>query len=230
MRMVVAGMLGVLFGVLLGRLGPAQELSELKAEASERLENPDCETQTLGRDLAVLMGGGLQGMQSAPPPEPEFDEAELEAIWDQAEQDAEVLGEEAEAGLREAANDEELIRALQAAVELRRNQARAALVEDADPSDAQLDEFDVAVADMNESLQGLAQDLVDMLEEGETPGRRDAMVFAAEALDTMIDAEDRIWDSLDEGQRESVDEASIDPFSYVDQHLLGVLAELGESP
>ena len=169
-------------------------------------------------------------MQSVSQPEPEFDEAELEAMLDQAEQDAEAFGGEAEAELRGAANDDELMRALQAAVELRRNQARAALVEDADPSDAQLDDIDEAVADMNESLQGLAQDLVDMLEEGSTPGRRDAMVFAAEALDTMIDAEDRIWDSLDVEQRDAVDEASIDPFSYVDQSLLSVLAELGESP
>jgi len=230
MRILIAGMLGVLLGVLIGRVGPAQEISDLQAEHARIAEGADCEAQTLGRDLAVLMGGGLHGMQAAPPTEPEFDEAELEELLLKAEEDAEVLGEEAEAGLREAAGDDELIRALQAAVELRRNQARAALVEDADPSDDQLDELDAAVDDMNASLQGLAQDLVDMLEDGNAPGRRDAMVFAAEALDTMIDAEDRIWDSLDAGQRESVDDASIDPFSYVDQQLLAVLAELGESP
>ena len=65
MRLLIAGMLGVLLGVLIGRFGPAKEISELTAELAEKAEEVDCEAQTLGRDLAVLMGSGMQA--PAPP-------------------------------------------------------------------------------------------------------------------------------------------------------------------
>jgi len=232
MRLLIAGVLGVLLGVLVGRFGPAQEVSQLKAELSERAEKGDCGNQTLGRDLAVLMGSGMQGPARNSEPdlaEAEFQDAEIEEMLAQAEQEAEVLEEDVEKEIREALSDDEELDALRAALGLRRSQARAALIEDADPSGQQLAEIDEAVADMNASLESLAQDLVEMFEDGNEPGRRDAMVFAAEALDTMIAAEDHIWDALDADQRSDVEDASIDPFSYVDQALVGVLAALGES-
>ena len=230
MRRVIAVMVGLLLGVVLGRLGPASELAEFEARLAQAEAAADCEAQSLGRDLAALMGSGLATPPPRRAPPPAVDLEELEGELAEAEAEAEALREEAKADLkRELADDQEL-QAARAALALRRSQARAALIEDADPSDAQLADIDAAVDDMNASLEVLAQDLVDMFDQGGEPGRRDAMVFAAEALDTMIAPEDQIWDALDSDQRDAVDDGAVDPFSYVDEGIVDVLAALGDTP
>ena len=218
MRLVITLMLGVLLGVLAGRLGPATELAKVEQALAEAQAQPDCETRTLGRDLANLMKTGLPGdRRRAPPPEPD---ERLEQDLAEAEESAEELRREAREDLREGLSDD---------TELDAAQARASLVEDADPSDEQLGEIDSAVADMNDALEVLAQDLVDLMEDGQDPSRRDAMVFVAEALDTMIVAEDRIWDSLSPEQQGDVEDGAVDPFSHVDSGIIDVLAELGDA-
>ena len=230
MRMVMTGMVALLVGVVIGRLQPAQELAAAQAALADAQGAADCGAGTLGRDLAALMGGGLMpsGPRHTPPPPSQDDVAALEQELAETEAEAEILREEATQDLRQGLGNEAELSAARSALALRAAQARAALIEDADPSDAQLEAIDAAVADMNSSLEVLAQDLVQMFEGGGEPGRRDAMVFAAEALDTMIVAEDQIWDALDADQRDGVDDGSIDPFSYVDPGLVDVLAELGE--
>ena len=227
MRLVITLMLGVLLGVLAGRLGPATELAKVEQALAEAQAQPDCETRTLGRDLANLMKTGLPGdRRRAPPPEPD---ERLEQDLAEAEESAEELRREAREDLREGLSDDTELDAARAALDLRRAQARASLVEDADPSDEQLGEIDSAVADMNDALEVLAQDLDDLMEDGQDPSRRDAMVFVAEALDTMIVAEDRIWDSLSPEQQGDVEDGAVDPFSHVDSGIIDVLAELGDA-
>jgi hypothetical protein len=223
MRLVITAMVGLLLGGVIGRLGPASDLASLEAELAEARASADCETQSLGRDLAALMGSGLDTPQRRAPPEPPVD-------LDAGEAEAEAMREEMTGGLRREFGDDTELQVARTALALRKSQARAALVQDADPSDDQLADIDAAVDDMNASLEVLAQDLVDMFEEGGEPGRRDAMVFAAEALDTMIVTEDRIWDSLDDDQRDAVDDGAVDPFSYVDETIVDVLSALGETP
>ena len=99
-----------------------------------------------------------------------------------------------------------------------------------DLSEAQLANIDAAVETMNASLSVLADELVATLESGEEPSRRDAMAFAADALDTLINAEDQIYDALTPEQREAVEEGAIDPFSYVDPALVDKLGALGGQP
>ncbi|MBW2258030.1 MAG: hypothetical protein JRI25_25980 [Deltaproteobacteria bacterium] len=111
---------------------------------------------------------------------------------------------------------------------LRRVQARAALLEDADPDDEQLDAFDDAVADMNVALREIAEDVVDRVNEFGEPTRREMMIFAADTLDVLIEAEERMVSTLDEDQMGQVEDASVDPFSYVDPELLDLFAELDQ--
>ncbi len=228
MRRLLVGMVGILVGVVIGRLGPTEELSAIRAQLAEARSNADCEARGVGRDLAVLMGSGLSMPTGPGASSPEPDTEQLERELAEAEAEAELLKDEATQELRRELADDQELQAARTALALRRSQARAALIEGADPSDDQLETIDGAVEDMNASLEILAQDLVDMFEEGGEPGRRDAMVFAAEALDTMIAAEDRIWDALDSSQQASVEDGAIDPFSHVDPDLVDVLAQLGE--
>ena len=52
--------------------------------------------------------------------------------------------------------------------------------------------------------------------------------WGADALDTLVEAEDRISDALNSDQLEELDDGSLDPFSYVDPAIIDVLAALGE--
>ena len=115
---------------------------------------------------------------------------------------------------------------LRAALELRKAQSRAALIEGADPDEDQLQDIDDAVAEMNDELMGLAEELVGMVADGDEPTRRDAMEFAADALDSLLTAEDRMRESLDPDQLDDLDEETLDPFSHVDPELMDILLEL----
>ena len=103
---------------------------------------------------------------------------------------------------------------------------RASLIEDAAPDDAQLASIDDAVGDMNDALYGLAEDFAERVRTGEEPTRREAMEFAADTLDVMLTAEDRIVDSLDDDQLADVDPGVHDPFSWVDSSIVDVFMDL----
>jgi hypothetical protein len=77
-------------------------------------------------------------------------------------------------------------------------------------------------------LLDLADEMAVMLESGEDPTRRDAMEFAADALDSMLLAEDAMRSALDADQIDQLDEAALDPFSYVSPELVDLLSGLGD--
>ncbi len=58
------------------------------------------------------------------------------------------------------------------------------------------------------------------------PDRYEMMVFAADTLDTMIVAEDVVYETLSDEQREHLDPEAIDPFAHLDPALLDVVADL----
>jgi hypothetical protein len=76
---------------------------------------------------------------------------------------------------------------------------------------------------MNAELVNVADVLVQTVQDGRPPERRDMMVFAADALETMIATEDAIYDSLTPEQRAQVDPEVLDPTSYVDASVVDVL-------
>lgn len=242
MKYIAVAALALVLGIVVGGLGPRADLRKLEQKYASMDEGP-CKS-TFGKDLAALMGGGVGPDDPAPRPrrnepatpatnalgdrDPDViaaenpEAAELVEEMNSGDESAEELAEEIE-GI-----DEEQLELARTALELRRAQARAALVEAAEPDEVQLETIDNAVMDMNESLNGLADELTAMFQEGEVPTRRDAMEFAADALDTMLVAEDAMRAALDSDQLEGLEDGALDPFSYVDPGLIDVLESLGQ--
>lgn len=241
MKHVAVAAIALVLGIVLGGLGPRSDLRKLEQKYAEMEDGP-CKS-TFGSDLATLMGGGFT--PDAPAERPKRNQPETNPLGDrdpdviaaenpEAAELVEEMARNEEEGREELAEDlsegidEEQLELARTALELRRAQARAALVEDADPDEVQLESIDNAVRDMNDSLNNLAEELTTMINEGETPTRRDALEFAADALDTMIVAEDSMRDALDADQLEALEEGALDPFSYVDPGLIDVLESLGQ--
>ena len=100
------------------------------------------------------------------------------------------------------------------------------LIEGADPSDEQLQNIDQAVQDMNDALLSLSGELTEIIEGGEEPDRRQAMSFAADALDTMLAAEDAMRDTLSQDQIDALDDGALNPFSYISPDIIDTLEGL----
>jgi len=217
MRYAIAAAVALVVGIVLGGLFPRAEVRELRSQVSE-LEERECRTP-VGRELATLLT-----RPPVPPPAP----APAPEAWEEPETD-EPPPPPGETDVPEPDfAPEEGIEVMKEALELRRVQARAALLEDADPDDAQLGEFDAAIADMNVALREIAEDVVARVQDYGEPTRHEMMVFAADTLDVLIEAEERMVSTLDEEQLEQVEDASVDPFSYVDPALLDLFAELDQ--
>ena len=105
------------------------------------------------------------------------------------------------------------------ALDLRRTQARAALLEQADLDQVQIDDFDSAVTDLNADLNTLADDLIAMLQDGKDPSRYELMIMASNTLDVLIMAEDRFADTLGADYFE-VDDTIVDPLSWIDPTII----------
>jgi hypothetical protein len=224
MRLIGVGVFASVLGLVLGGLGPRSEVRALKAQLEE-VET--CETSGIGRQLAsAFQGRPWQGrgedtevrVERAPEVQPvaEGREATPQIQLDFGGEDGGPQPEDMEQGM-------EMMRD---AMSLRQTQARAALDEEASPSDEQWDAIDGAIQDMNADLQDLAGELVDTLGSGQEPTRREAMLFAADTLDVMLEADERLYESLTPDQRENMAEDVIDPFAHIDPGVVDIFMEL----
>jgi len=230
MKYILAVSLSLMAGVLIGVLSQRPEIHDAQLRIDE-LEARDCSSKGLGRGLAAAMQGRPRAMLE--PDEPDEPGAASEDHEDAAAEEREDGGAafEFEFGTGDEKPteewDEEDVRreldALVVAQDLRRTQARAALVEQADPSDEQLETFDQTMDAMNEDLLGLTQELVEQIDNGEELTRHDMMTYASDLLDVMIIADENVADVIDEGV--DIDDEAYDPFSYIDP---AIITELGE--
>ena len=242
MKYFITAIISVIIGIVLGGVGPRKELRKQQEEAMEySMHNSKKCSSTIGSDLVQMMGGTGE-TPSAKTTEPPFlppeekvnslgdrspDEiastnpkaVEIAENWDREKEDFDQSLQNIDPA------DEELSTA-RAALELRRSQARAALIEGAYPDERQLQQIDEAVQGMNDTLLSLAGEFSEIIEEGEEPERRQVMSFAAEALDTMLTAEERMRDILSEEQIESLDDRALDPFSYISPDIINTLQHL----
>ncbi|GEM_PF-1143392 len=231
MKLIASAFVALFLGILLGGYGPSAELDRL-----QKLDRPNqglfaavpepCDSN-VGSDLATLLGNGV-GRADTPPLRDEPETPDPRAAELAAEIDA--AGEQAEAQLRDgieaAANNEEELELARTALELRRAQARAALLEDSDAEDEQMEQFDTAVDAMNGVLLDLTEEMTEMVEGGREPGRREAMEFAADALDALLSAEDNMRSAFRPDQLAEVEDSAIDPFSHIDPAIIDVLEGL----
>lgn len=111
---------------------------------------------------------------------------------------------------------------LRSAMAIRLAGARAALAEDADPSEDQQAEIDSLFGAMNEDLRKIATDLAALDRE---PTRRDMERFAADTLDILITTEERFDEILTPEQRAALADESRDPLSYVDPSIVDILKD-----
>lgn len=230
MRYWVVAAVALVVGLVIGGIAPRAELRRVQAELEEARSK---QGRGVGSDLARMFGrGGLRAAArgeeapivvdpgtaappardddaaDAPPPPGERRRARLEARREGEDGEPQDLG------------------AVREALELRRTQARAALVEDAGADDAQLAEIDAAVAAMNKDLLALGNEFVERYGDGSEPTRHDAMSFAADALDVMLEADEAISGALDPEQLEAVEDEAVDPFSYIDPALIDLLEQV----
>jgi len=230
MKYVLAIGLSLLAGVLAGVMsqrGPLQRAEDRIQELEER----DCSGgKGIGRGLAAAMHGQPMQMiepEEAAAPAPALDEPDPEAVELAAELD-EVQDEVVDELADEVDDIEAELDLLKTAQELRRTQARAALVEQADPGDEELASFDEAMDEMNEDLLEISRDFVDSVEDIEDVSRRDMMVLAADVLDVMIEADEAAEKAMPGLELDEIDDEAVDPFSYIDPAILEVLVELDQ--
>lgn len=220
---VIVAALGIVAGLALGGLAPRGESRTLRARIAE-LEDQECSSPSLGRDVASV----FRGRPWEPPaaPEPDLDVYEGDPDDDEAEPGLRVQVGDGDPG-GASPPPEESLELMRTAMEARRAQARQALREQAGASDAQMDSIDAVTDTMNAELAVLAEEFVEtvQLSDGE-PERRDMMVFASETLNVLLDAEDRIYDTLEPDQRADLEDSTLDPLSHVDASIVDVLGEL----
>ncbi len=239
MKQVAIAAVALIAGLVLGGLQPRAEVRELREELTEaRNEAPAIVPPgQLGNDLATFFSPApCPPAGRAPTPREEADaieaaNPEAAALAAEIDAEADAVRDELEAELEdmEAPSDEE-IELAKTALDLRRAQSRAALVEDTRPDDEQLEAVDAAYAEMNDVLVELSDELVGMLADGELPTRRDAMEFTADALDAMLAAEETVEGLFDPDQLDGVDPETMNPFNYIDPAIVDGLRELDRLP
>lgn len=228
MRTIIAAAIGIVVGVIIGGFPSAMRLSNSEAKVAE-LQDRDC----AGSPFAGAVAGLLE--RGADRPTAPVDDIDTDLNGDLPADPAAPadgngvhvqFGDAPPNGEKSALEGLDSVDAVRTALDVRRTQARAALIEDADPSEEQLAAIDEAMSTMSGELGALTEELTAQLNEGGEPSRRDSMVFAAEALDVLINAEDRMAGILTEEQRAAADPESLDPLSWLDPALAEQLANL----
>lgn len=129
-----------------------------------------------------------------------------------------------------ALSDEEAMaqgqEAMRAALDARRAQALAALTEQADLEEADVAAVNAAMKQMNDELSVQVDAMVtEAVQDGEID-RREMLEFAAEALDVVLAADDRMRDIIPPEVYAEIDASAVDPLSYLSGATLDPLARL----
>lgn len=222
-------------GMVFGGIGPRAELRELEEEVFE-LKRRMSASGGPGRELAALFTRGLDAVEAAgsdaPQKEPTNDAPNNEETEDDETPAAEPqpvkhseLDRLSEPESDEGPPDFDIEEAAEL-MDVRAAQARAALFEDIDPSDAQIEAIDAAVIAMNKDLAELAWRFVDDVREHGEPDRLEAMMVGSDALEVLIQTENAMLDSLSDDQIANLRRDGTDPSSFLDASLLEAVGEL----
>jgi len=230
----VPAVIALVIGIILGSWQPRGELLQARQEMDElraKAKSSDCRG---GRAI-----DGIRDILHARTPDPGPDAS--------ADADAKRPGFHFQAGDKPnspsadagggpdapPATPEEVqkqVAAMKAALDARRSQAMAALEEQADLSDEQSTAVDSAMADMNAQLKAEVDALVATANDGDVIERRDLMEFAANSLDTVIAADDKLRDIIPAEVYDTLDAETIDPFSYLSGDAVDSLSKLQALP
>lgn len=230
MRNVLIAAAGLVIGLLIGSVVPSSKIRGLEAEVEDLQRKTK---QNRAQDLARFFQQGAtiaNGSGNEPAPEVEGEEYPEEELtrrqkrrerWRERREER-WGGDDPWDELPEDAG----VEAIREVMELRRTQAREALSEQTGADEAQIEAVDGAMHQMNSELRGLAERMVDDVIEYGEPDRRQMLEFAAEGLDIVLAADDGIRAAFDEDQLYAVDDAAVDPFSYIDPEILSVFEDI----
>ena len=234
------GVAGLTFGLglVFGGMGPRAEVRDLQQEIFD-LKRDGAQSGS-GRQIADLITRGLPSRAGDGPSDRPSDRppGRPPADGDEGAGDRQPLPSGSDEPDRVASADAadrpaspfppEEVEAAKAAMALRAAQARAALVEDADPTPEQLAAIDLATTQMNDRLEELALQFFQQVEAEGQPDRRELYRMAADTMDAFVSAEDGILASLTPEQRAAVRQEATDPTSFVDDRVIGLLANLDQ--
>ncbi|TNE90199.1 MAG: hypothetical protein EP330_09070 [Deltaproteobacteria bacterium] len=227
MKNLLIAAAGLVIGLLVGSVVPSSKIRGLEAEIEElQRQSRQSRAQDIARffQQGATIAQGSGDVAEAPDEEltPEQERRrERRERWRERREER-WGGEDPWAELPEDAG----VEAIREVMELRRVQAREALAEQTEASADQLDAVDQAMSQMNDQLRGLAERMVDDVIEYGEPDRRQMLDFADEGLGIIIAADDAIRGAFDEDQMYAVDDAAVDPFSYVDPAILDVFENI----
>lgn len=223
---IVLGTLAVVIGMVVGGLGPRGELRELRAEMDELLQRSSAgpnvgDALTAALISKAMTGGDRREPEATGNTEQEEDGSREDVVSRErtGSKSATALAEERRSRAQTMAYD---------SMELRRAQARASVVESLDPTPGQLEDLDQVTEDMNSELIIILETALDKYDEGGGDlSRRDFMVTAVEAMDTILAAEDEMLGTMSGLPVGQLDEAALDPISYLDPMVTELLSEIG---
>ena len=222
MKELLIGSTTLLVGLAIGGLWPMSQVRDLEDQLANA-QQQDCRS-TVGRDLAGMLHGRPLQPDNAQAWEAELDDAPTEDPAPRAEPE-QARSEDAPA-TEDAMDRDDRIDAMRIGLEVRRTAARNALMDEVGPDEAQLEDIDAAVDQMNDDLQQIADDLVERFGDGSEPSRRDMMAFAADTLDVLLEADEGMLGPLDAEQLEAASEEALDPLQYVDPSIIDTLSQL----
>lgn len=210
----------MVLGFVLGGVGPRTQLTEQDDELS-RLRDELVEARSRAARRSPLSVVGLDRMgasapQSAPPATApgtasSFDEDPSQVVveeWEPSPDDVAPQG-----------SPEDLIAEFDAAVEaqrIRREQTRAALVEQADLRQEEVEELDAVVDRMNDRLGELGTDLMDIALSGEEPDSTEMLALTHEVSGILYDAQVEVDAVVGEEVIDEVDPSAREVWNYVD--------------
>ncbi|MED5374173.1 MAG: hypothetical protein VX899_24360 [Myxococcota bacterium] len=212
---------GLLIGFLLGRIGPAREklaLEESLTKAEQRAE--DAERRANARPQPIFMPGMGEVLPGAPGSRPTQPHPERTPPSAPPPAD-EVTG--ADTGAPPAPppppSPEAIQEEFELAVEaqrLRAAQNRAALIEQADLDDAQIEAVDHAVARMNDELALLGDELYAMATSGADPDPTEMLGLSHEVTGILYEAQLGLEDAVGQDALRDIQPEAGQIWNYVD--------------
>lgn len=218
MKQFVFAAVGIVLGFVLGGVGPRMDLAVLQDRlTATEAELALAQQQSRGGRRPSLPVPGMSEMFSPPDdveePEPEDLEAPDEGDG------PEVLVVDSGMPREIAPGPEDIAEEFDLAVDaqrLRAAQSRAALAEQADLSDAELDEFDSIVSDMNAELAEYGDILMDIALSGEEPEAEEMLGLTHEVTGILYDTQTAVNDLVGTEGMESADPSARQVWNHVD--------------
>ncbi len=225
---------GLLLGFLLGGLQPRSQLAELESEV-QRLKDEQIRDSRRAARRSPLSVIGLDraGAGGEDPPPDELSLAD-EPSEDEGEPTAGMVVEQADSGVpgNEATAPQDLGEEFDLAVQaqqLRRDQSRAALIEQADLDAQEIERLDEIALAMNERLGAMGEDLLSMMDSvnaNEEPDTREILGLTHEVTGVLYEAQTAMDELI--GDSAEVDSSASEVWNLIDLEVFRGAVEAAE--